>query len=147
MVSLNNNAEILSDFGLTHNQAKVYTAIAKLRLASVSQVSKVSKVRREDIYRIMPKLEKMGLIEKILGKPTKIRATPVEEALPLLIKREQDTANKKVSALMAEKDEFLKRFKRYKMKIISEEAHFTLISQRDGIINKGLTMVKKAERD
>ena len=147
MLRLDENAEILSSFGLTHNQAKVYISIAQLGLASVSQVSKVSKVRREDVYRILPKLEKMGLIEKILGKPTKIRATPVEEALPLLIKREQDTANKKVSALMAKKDEFLKRFKRYKMKMISEEAHFALISQRDGIINKELTMVKKAERE
>ena len=55
---------MLSDFGLTHNQAKVYLAIAQLGLASVSQASKASNVRREDVYRIMPKLEKMGLIEK-----------------------------------------------------------------------------------
>ena len=146
MRSLNEYAEMLSGFGLTHNQAKVYIAIAKLRIASVSQVSKVSKVRREDVYRIMPKLEKMGLIEKILGKPTKIRATPVEEALPLLIKREQDIINKRLTALMAKKDEFLKHFKAYKMKPISEEAHFALVSQREGIINRGLTMVKSAER-
>ncbi|NIU39390.1 hypothetical protein GWN65_05330, partial [Candidatus Bathyarchaeota archaeon] len=90
MPPLNKNAEMLSDFGLTHNQAKVYIAIARLRLATVSQISKVSKVRREDVYRILPKLEKMGLVEKLLGKPTKIRATPVEEALPILIKHEED---------------------------------------------------------
>lgn len=147
MQSLDENAKILSDFGLTHNQAKVYIAIAKLGIASVSQVSKVSKVRREDVYRILPKLEKMGLIEKILGKPTKIRATPVEEALSILIKREQDIANKKVSALMAKKDAFLKHFKAHKMPIFEEEeAHFALISQREGIINKKLTMVKNAKR-
>lgn len=146
MLSLDENAKILSDFGLTHNQAKVYIAVVQLGIASVSQVSKISKVRREDVYRILPKLEKMGLIEKILGKPTKIRATPVEEALPILIKREKDVANKRVSTLMAKKDEFLKHFKAHKMKPISEEAHFTLISQREGIINRGLTMVKNAKR-
>ena len=146
MMSLEENAEMLSSFGLTHNQAKVYIAIAQLGIASVSQVSKASKVRREDVYRIMPKLEKMGLIEKILGKPTKIRATPVEEGLSILVKREQDTANKRVSALMARKDEFLKHFKKYRVKPISEEAHFALIPQREGIINKGLTMFKNAER-
>ncbi|MCZ2856768.1 MAG: hypothetical protein O2U62_06710, partial [Candidatus Bathyarchaeota archaeon] len=70
------NVEILTDFGLTGNQAKVYLAAARLRLASVGQISKVSKVRREDVYRILPKLEKMGLVERLLGKPTKIRATP-----------------------------------------------------------------------
>jgi len=137
---------MLSDFGLTHNQAKVYVAIVQLGLALVGQVSKVSKVRREDVYRILPKLEKLGLIEKILGKPTRIRATPVEEALSLLIKREQDIAKKRVSALMAKKDVLLKHFKAYKVKPISEEAHFALISQREGIINKELTMVKNAKR-
>ncbi len=147
MLSLDENAKMLSSFGLTHNQAKVYMAIAQLGIATVSQASKASKVRREDVYRILPKLEKMGLIEKILGKPTKIRATSVEESLSLLIKREQDAANKKVSALMSKKDVFLKRFKRYKMKMISEEAHFALISEREGIINKELSLVKNAKRE
>jgi len=147
LLSLDKNAEVLSSFGLTHNQAKVYIAIAKLDIATVSQVSKASKVRREDVYRILPKLKKMGLVEKILGKPTKIRATPIEEALSILIKHEKDIANKKVSVLMAKKDEFLKHFKAYKVKPISEEAHFALISQREGIMNRSLTMVKKAERE
>ena len=73
MRSLEENAENLSGFGLTPTQAKVYLAIAQLGLASVSEVSKVAQVRREDVYRIMPKLEKIGLIEKILNKPTKMR--------------------------------------------------------------------------
>jgi sugar-specific transcriptional regulator TrmB len=149
LLSLDENAEMLSDFGLTFNQAKVYIAIAQLGIASVSQVSKLSKVRREDIYRILPKLEKMGLIERILGRPTKIRATPVEEALSTLIKREQDIFNKKLSGLMAEKDAFLKHFKVYGMKPIfkREEAHFALISQREMIVNKGLSMVKNVEKE
>ena len=71
----------------------MYIAVVQLGIASVSQVSKISKVRREDIYRILPKLGKMGLIEKILGKPAKIRASPVEEALPILVKREKDVAD------------------------------------------------------
>jgi hypothetical protein len=32
------NVEMLIDFGLTRNQAKVYVAIARLRLASVGQI-------------------------------------------------------------------------------------------------------------
>jgi sugar-specific transcriptional regulator TrmB len=149
LLSLDENAEILSDFGLTHNQAKVYLAIAQLGIASVSQVSKVSKIRREDVYRILPKLEKMGLIERILGRPTKIRATPVEDALSTLIKREQDIFNKKVSALMAKKEAFLKHFKADKMKPLfeEEESHFDLISQTERITSKGLTMVKNAKRE
>ncbi len=138
---------MLSDFGLTHNQAKVYIALAKLGLASASEASKVSNVRREDIYRILPKLEKMGLIERILGNPIKVRATPIKEALSLLIKRERDIANRKVSALNAKKDECLKLFKAYKVKPISKEAHFALISRGDAIVDRALTMIKKSERE
>ena len=58
LLSSEKNVEVLLDFGLTRNQAKVYVAIARLRLASVGQISKASKVRREDVYRILPKLEK-----------------------------------------------------------------------------------------
>jgi len=63
--TLERNVEMLIDFGLTGNQARVYLAIARLKLATVGQISKVSKVRREDVYRILPKLEKMGLVEKL----------------------------------------------------------------------------------
>lgn len=141
------NAEILSGFGLTHNQAKVYMATVQLGLASVSQVSKVSKVRREDIYRMLPKLEKMGLIERVLGTPMKIRATPVEEALSILIKREEEMVSKRLSGLATKKAVFLKHFKAYKVEPVSREAHFSLIPHREGIISKCLIMVKNAERE
>jgi len=147
LLSLDENADMLSDFGLTHNQAKVYLTIAKLGVATVSQVSKVSKVRREDVYRILPNLEKIGLIEKILGKPTKLRAIPVEDALALMIRREENIVSERVRSLTGLKDEFLKHFKAYKVKPLSKEAaHFALISEREGIINKELTMVKDAEK-
>jgi sugar-specific transcriptional regulator TrmB len=145
LLSLNENAEMLSSFGLTHNQAKVYIAIAQLDLASVSQVSKVSKVRREDVYRIMPKLEKMGLIEKILGTPTKIRAIPMEEALHVLIEREQEIANKRMSSLMSKKDEILKYYKRFRIRTTSEGPHFSMVSGREGIMSKEMAMIKRAK--
>jgi len=144
LLSLDENAGIFADFGLTRNQAKVYLAIAKLGMATVSQVSKMSKVRREDVYRILPKLEKMGLIEKILGKPTKVRALPMEDALHILIEREQEIANKKVSVLMTKKDAILKHYKPSKIKT-TEEPHFALILHREGIMTKELGMVKEAK--
>jgi sugar-specific transcriptional regulator TrmB len=57
---------------LTLNQAKVYLAVIKLEKTTVVQVANFSKVRREDVYRILPSLEKMGLVERLLGKPTEI---------------------------------------------------------------------------
>jgi len=60
---LEDHIRMLSDFGLTPSQAKVYLAIVEMGLASVSKVSKLSKVRREEVYRIVPNLERLGLID------------------------------------------------------------------------------------
>jgi len=141
------NVEMLIDFGLTRNQAKVYIAVARLRLASVSQISRASKVRREDVYRILPKLEKMGLVEKLLGTPAKIRATPVEDALSILIKYEEDTAHDRVSTLKAKTKTFLKHFVRAPRLEMEEKTHFVLIPKRESIMGKMLTMIKNAERE
>lgn len=147
-ISGDKNVEILRDFGLTTNQAKVYLAIARLGLASVGQISKASKVRREDVYRIIPKLEKLGLTEKILGTPNKVRATPIEDALSGLIKREEDMAHRKATKLKAKKEAFLKHFNAQRLRPPAMEgAHFALVSQRDQILNKGLTMIKNAQKE
>jgi sugar-specific transcriptional regulator TrmB len=141
------NVEILTDFGLTGNQAKVYLATARLRLAPVGKISKVSKVRREDVYRILPKLEKMGLVEKLIGTPAKIRATPVEEALSLLVKHEEDTARERLSTLKVKKETFLAHFTRPSILEVEEETHFALLSNLESITSRMLNMVKKAERE
>jgi len=142
------NVEILRDFGLTTNQAKVYLAIAHLGLASVGQISKASKVRREDVYRIIPKLEKMGLTERILGTPNKIRATPLEDGLSGLIKREEEAAHRKAMELKARKEAFLKHFNTQRLVPPAVEgAHFAVYSQRDQILNKGLNMIKRAQKE
>ena len=104
MLTTDENAKMLSDFDLAHNQAKVHIAIAKLSVTSVSQVSKLSKCVEKTSTEHRRSL-KNGLDRKILETPTRIRAMPVEEALSVLIKREQDIANRGVPTLMAEKEE------------------------------------------
>jgi sugar-specific transcriptional regulator TrmB len=143
------NAEMLADFGLTSNQSKVYIATVRLGLASVSQISKASKVRREDVYRTLPKLEKMGLIEKTLGTPTRIRATPLKEALSILVGHEKEKADEKLSALKIKTEALLENFKTNNVgpKLEEEESNFSLITQRDRILNKASNMMKNAEKE
>ena len=80
---------LLLGLGLSLNQARVYLAILQLQKTTAGQIAKFSKVRREDVYRTLPTLEKMGLIEKLLGKPSKIRATPISDALTFLVAEEK----------------------------------------------------------
>jgi len=150
MVSSEKDVDMLRAFGLTRSQARVYLAAVQLGVALVSRVSKASGVSREDVYRVSAKLEKMGVIEKLLGPPCKIRAVPVDKALSILIKREQDTANRRVSALVAQKDEVLKRLRARKLKPefeTRELPHFALLSARKEVLSKIKSMMNVAEKE
>ena len=147
MSSLNQLAGKFSDFGITFNQARVYITTAQMGIASVNEISKKSNVPREEIYRLLPKLEKLGLLEKILGKPIKVKATPFGAVLSLLIKREKDMNSQRLSKLKAEKGKLLKDMQKLEIKNDSEgKAHFTLISHRDAIIQKIFSMIDAAEK-
>jgi sugar-specific transcriptional regulator TrmB len=58
VLSSNELAQKLNDFGLSINQAKVYLSVARLKVASVSDISRETQLYRQDIYKIMPVLSK-----------------------------------------------------------------------------------------
>ena len=60
----------LGDFGFTANQAKVYFSIVQSGSTYVSRISESTQLHRQDIYKILPKLEKMGLITRTVAKPS-----------------------------------------------------------------------------
>ena len=93
MPTVEENGKTLETFGLSRNQAVIYLTAVRLGLASFNEISRNSKIRREEVYRSVPVLEKLGLVERVLGNPIKVRATPVEEALPILINRFREDYN------------------------------------------------------
>lgn len=95
--------EALMDLGLTYLQAKSYLALAQLDKAEARAIAKVSDVARQDIYRIMPTLEKLGLAERIVATPVLYRATPLNEGFKMLLQEkatEEKTLRKKVKGLL-----------------------------------------------
>jgi sugar-specific transcriptional regulator TrmB len=97
------HVQTLMGLGLKFLQAKMYLALAKLGKADVKTISKASNVARQDIYRIMPTLEKLGLAEKIIANPTMYKATPIKEGLSILLQnRKEEIADlqKKTTSLI-----------------------------------------------
>jgi sugar-specific transcriptional regulator TrmB len=84
------SVEILVELGLTHTEAKVYTALLCLKSATARNVHKVSKVARQDVYQLLSDLQEKGLIEKILGKPAKFKPIPVNDAISILTQRKNE---------------------------------------------------------
>ncbi|MGD2066327.1 MAG: MEDS domain-containing protein, partial [Candidatus Bathyarchaeota archaeon] len=146
MSSYTNLAEELSEYGITRNQAKVYIAAAKLGTASISQISKTSNVPREEVYRLLPKLENLGLIEKTIERPMRVKASNIRTALSILVSREKEMLLGKISNLEQNSERILKNFQKLNnITKSSEKAHMTIIRQSDAISQKLVSMIEHAE--
>lgn len=54
-----------------------------------------SSVARQHIYQILAELERIGLVERILGKPAEFKAVPIQYGIPILIEREVEECRRK----------------------------------------------------
>ena len=139
------NTDLLLGLGLSLNQARVYLTILKLEKTSVGQISKFSKVRREDIYRVIPSLEKMGLIERLLGKPTMIRATPISDALTFLVAEEKAKSDDRLSGMRNLVQKL--SLKDWKQPIPGEESIYILIAEKKAILAKTSELIKNSRKE
>ncbi len=135
----------MESFGFTINQAKVYLSIVQSGKTRVGRISKSTQLHRQDIYKLLPKLEKMGLITKTIDKPFMIEAIPIEKALESLIAKEKEKADGKIAELENNLKEMVKAIQ--KQPELKEEARFTLLTTDEAIKNRGCLTFKKPKRD
>ncbi len=139
------NTDLLLGLGLTLNQARVYLAILKLEKTTVGQVAKLSKVRREDVYRLLPSLEKMGLVERLLGKPAEVRATPISDALSFLVSEEKDKFDERLTGM---KNNIQKlSLKDWKQPVLGEDSIYILIAEKKAILAKTSDLVGNSREE
>ena len=132
------SAKLLTEFGLTPYEAKIYLSIFSQGLTSAGNIAKIASIRREEVYRTLPKLEKAGLIERVLGRPVKVKALPIEDVLSILIARKEEDANREIKSLVSKKTQLLEMFQQapQETRLEDEKAQFTLISEKDAIEKK-----------
>jgi sugar-specific transcriptional regulator TrmB len=89
--------DTLVELGLTDLETKVYLALVQLGDARATEICKLSKVTRTDIYRVLSELAELGLVEKTITKPLIFVATPLRIGICLLLeRRDKKTANLKI---------------------------------------------------
>jgi sugar-specific transcriptional regulator TrmB len=136
---------LMLGLGLSLNQARVYLAILKLEKTTVRHITKFSGVRREEIYRLLPALEKMGLIEKILGKPTEIRVTPIKDALTFLLEEEKKKSDERLSGLRGTIKKL--SLKDWKQPPPEEESIYILIAEKTPILAKTSGLIRDSKKE
>ena len=138
-------------FGLSSNEAKAYLALLQLKQASAGAVAKLSNVPRQEIYRVLPHLEKLGMAEAIIGKPTKFLAISPEEALSELINYQQEILANRISELRQAKSALENELKKLEGKSAGltrfEPAHYILISGQRLVNEKIQEMLQKAKNE
>ena len=139
------NTDLLLGLGLTLNQARVYLAILKLEKTTVGQVAKFSKVRREEVYRILPALEKKGLVERLLGNPTEVRATVVSDALTFLVAEEKRKSDERLLGMKSTVKKL--SLKEWTQRVFEDESIYILIPDRKAILAKISGLVKDSRKE
>ena len=144
-MSNDESTDLLLGLGLTLNQAKVYLAILRLEKTTVGEVAKFSKVRREDVYRILPALEKMGLIERLMGKPTEIRATLISDSLTSLVTDEKNRSEERLTGMRSMVQKL--SLKDWKQSPPGEESIYILIAEKKAILAKTSELINNSEKE
>ncbi len=129
--------------GLTSCQARVYLTLVQSGISTVNAISKVSKVSRQDIYRLADSLQKLGLVEKIISRPVSFRAIPIDEGLSILLERKVEETNE----LRALTKEIIQNLADSgKPTVQQEAAHFSLLSGKEALVTCAVRATENAQK-
>ena len=134
---------VLVGLGLTNNEAKVYLNLARLGLSRAKTISKAANVAREDIYRIMPTLQELGLVEKIVDTTSMYAAIPMREAFKILI----NTRKKVIFDLQLKAQKITQNLNNNDFRMaIEEETHEFILLPGERAIIKRKQMIDNAQK-
>jgi sugar-specific transcriptional regulator TrmB len=134
--------DTLIHLGLTHNQARIYCATLHLGCATVKAIAQCAQIGREDVYRVLPAMQDLGLLKKCIGSPTCYEPVVPHEVMSLLI---SNRANE-LAQLRKEALEFVAHCPRGKKKSEDENEKFTMVSNVDLAINTLIDAIKNTKQ-
>ena len=88
--------EKLQRLGLTENEAKAYVAVIRLGSCKVAEIQRITGLHRPEIYRIMPRLVSLKLVEETLDRPKRYRSLDLQGTVTSLV---QETTGRAQSIL------------------------------------------------
>jgi sugar-specific transcriptional regulator TrmB len=129
MAIRDSDIQTIVELGLTLLQAKTYLALSSLGNANIKTISKTTNIAKQDVYRIMPKLQELGLAEKLVAEQAIYRAVPLKDGtLALLQHKTQEYLN-----LQKKTTDLIDYFKKasFQKPVQEENFEFRIISERD----------------
>jgi sugar-specific transcriptional regulator TrmB len=142
MLITERNIKTLNQLGLTVNQARAYLALVKLGSASAKEISKVSNIAQQDIYRVMPLLQKLGLVERLVASPNLFKPNSPEHGLSVLLRNRE----KENSILHEESTRLIEELSQRTASTDDRQdvAQFSIISGKKTILMKSRKAITEA---
>lgn len=130
---------ILTKLGLTPLQAQVYLILTKINEAPIKSLASESKVDRANVYRVLIRLQELGLVEKMLTNPTVYRALPIGDGLKMLLNK-KELADQEIKR---KTNKLLKKYKNSSEETLTQtRSEFTLLPDGKLMKRKIVDMVK-----
>ena len=140
MVFNSKSLSIFRELGMTTQQTKVYLSLSKLEQATVTTIAKDARMARAEVYRVIPELQKSGLIKKIITTPISYKALPLSEALSILLHEETEKHKEK----LANTEHFLQKFRNHNIEKPSQEnSKYYLTTGRKAVTREYLIDLQK----
>ncbi|HSV48716.1 MAG TPA: helix-turn-helix domain-containing protein, partial [Candidatus Acidoferrales bacterium] len=136
-------ATIFYNFGLNKTKARIYVALNVLGAATASEIASLSKIRREEVYRILPELEETGIVTSKLDAPRRFMATDPATSVEILVKMKTDTMMRDIDALKFKKDDLIHRLTDTSFGVY-EENTIEAMARQDNVDKRYNQMIKKA---
>jgi len=137
------DVQILTGFGLTFLQAKVYLTLVRTGNSTIRKIAEKANIARQEAQRVATELQSLGLVEKLLVNPTEFEPLPINDAVTFLLERRE-----KASLELEQKaNMLLKNFANNQVESLDEEkmAQFVITSGKEAIIRKSRMVVDRTK--
>jgi sugar-specific transcriptional regulator TrmB len=116
--------------------------MTKVEAAKASAFWKLAKVGRQDIYRILHELHKLGLIEKVIATPAEYRAIPLAEGVSILVQRKQN----QISSLQTEAIKLVETQRPHAQATLLDQYQCVMIPEKEASFLRISQMFDRAQR-
>lgn len=141
-MALNRLSEKLTNFGFTKDEAEVYVFLSSMGPSPARVVSRRFDINRMRAYRTLKSLEDKGLVERIIGRPMRFVANPLQESLSKYI----DGFRERLTELETHEEEIIEDWTRISdaPSEQAEEPRFRIFEGRQQIYELLIQMFERA---
>jgi sugar-specific transcriptional regulator TrmB len=134
--------KVLKDFGLTDSEVEVYLFISKYGALSGTDVARLIRKDKAQVFRTLKNLQKKGLVEATLEVPMRFAPVAFEKVLELTIKAKKDEATR-IESTKEQLLDYWKGLNRKSLNVSLEK--FVVIEGRHKVYSKISQMVAEAK--